>query len=250
MTIAKILIVEDDVEIQIMLRSLLEGAGYGCDMEADGLRGLERALTEPYDAVVLDLGLPSLHGLDICRALKEKKPYLPVLMLTAQGEEADIVSGLEVGSDDYLTKPFRPKELLARLRARLRETTRQKLESLARSSGSSERPNEMLTIGEIRIDFEKMRAFRGDSLLDLTAREFEVLALLASYPGRPFTREELLREVWHFEAEDYSVTVSVFFSRLRRKVEVDPERPRYILTVRGVGYRFVEPQELAQAPEK
>ena len=168
-------------------------------------------------------------------------------MLTAQGEEADVVSGLEIGSDDYILKPFRPREVLARIRVRLRDATRRKIAATEYAAPTSElRDNDLIEIGEMRIERTKMRVFRGSEQLTLSAREFEVLNLLASNPGRPFSRDELLAEVWQFDAEEYGINVSVFFSRLRRKLERDPENPKYILTVRGIGYRFVEPDEIAR----
>lgn len=253
MSVAKILLIEDDLEVRESLSALLQNAHYQCETVDDGLKGLERALQGDFDAVILDLSLPSLHGFDVCRKLRAEKPAIPILILTAQGEESDVVSSFELGSDDYILKPFRPKEVLARLRARLRESTERKysvVNSRSASFQNKDQKESELQIGGIRIDTEKMRVYHENQLLSLSAREYEVILLLASYPGRPFTREELLSEVWKFDSDDYSINVSVFFSRLRRKIEKDPDSPEYILTVRGVGYRFVEPEEWREAKQK
>ncbi len=246
----KVLVVEDDSAIVTVVRDVLEEAGFACEFIDDGLKGLQRALAEEFDLIVLDVGLPLLNGLDVCRQLKSAKPNLPVIMLTARGEESDVVSGLEVGADDYVQKPFRPKELLARVRARLREETRRKVSAVssgvgaAVAAGAKSPSTDVLNIGELNIDPEKLRVTKRGQVVGLSAREFEVVLLLATHPGRPFTREELLASVWEFAAEDYGVNVSVFMSRLRRKLEDDQENPRYLLTVRGVGYKFAEPSDL------
>lgn len=247
--IAHILLVEDDAAIATVVRDVLQESGYSCETIADGLLGLQAATQRPFDLVLLDLALPSLSGLDICRKLKADNPLLPVIMLTAHADEADVVCGLELGADDYIQKPFRPRELLARIRSRLRSSTEQKLAAGAHSPNlqalSNSSPSSVIVIGELRIDMERLRAWRNDAEVQLSAREFQVLSLLALNPGRPFSRDELLSHAWGFSSERYSVNVSIFMSRLRRKIEADAETPRYILTVRGIGYRFVEAHELS-----
>ncbi len=244
--VAKILVVEDDPSIVTVVSDALQSADFECVVEHDGAKGLHRALHEAFDLVLLDIGLPTLSGLDVCRRLKEKKPFLPIIMLTARNDEIDVVSGLEVGADDYVDKPFRAKELLARVRARLREETRKILYSLDGPSALEEasEPVPPIVIGEITVDSERMRVLKRGEPLSLSPREYEIIQLLAMNPGRPFTRKELLSCVWDLSSERYNVNVSVFMSRLRHKLEDDPEHPKYLITLRGIGYRFVEPNEL------
>lgn len=246
-TIAKILLIEDDAAIATVVHDLLSDAGYSCEVESDGMQGLQRALTADFDLLLLDVALPSISGLDICKRVKATFPLLPIIMFTARSEEADVVSGLEVGADDYIQKPFRPRELLARVRTRLREQTQRKLDravSKEVQGGDGSAPAPLLRIGALMIDAERMRVTKNGEEVQLSAREYQVLTLLAMNPGRPLSREEILEHAWNFSAERYSVNVSIFMYRLRRKIEDDPDTPRYLLTVRGVGYRFAEPHEL------
>lgn len=244
--IAKILVVEDDWSIGGLIQDTLVEAGYGCTLEADGLEGLRLALSDKFDLVLLDLNLPSLSGLDICEQIKAQKPHLPVLILTARTSESDVVAGLEKGADDYVAKPFRPRELLARVRTRLKERTRKVIAGLkAQEAATPTNSAELIRIGEVEIDAERMRVTKSGALIDLSAREFDFLFLLASHAGRPFSRNVLLQELWDSEVEEYKSNISVFVSRLRRKIEADPDNPKYLLTVHGVGYRFVEAHELA-----
>jgi two-component system alkaline phosphatase synthesis response regulator PhoP len=161
-------------------------------------------------------------------------------MLTARDSEADVVAGLEKGADDYVSKPCRPRELLARVRTRLRERTRR---SIAAAQPEHSAAEQAVVIGSLVIDPERMRVTKKNETLDISAREFDFLYLLASHPGKPFSRDVLLREIWEAGVEDYKQNISVFVSRLRRKLEDDPDNPRYLLTVHGVGYRFAEPSE-------
>ena len=244
--IAKILVVEDDWSIGGLIQDTLVEAGYGCTLEADGLEGLRLALSDKFDLLLLDLNLPSLSGLDICEQVKAQKPNLPVLILTARSSESDVVAGLEKGADDYVAKPFRPRELLARVRTRLKERTRKVIAGLkAQEEVAPVSAADLLKIGEIEIDADRMRVTKSGSLIELSAREFDFLYLLASHAGRPFSRNVLLQELWDSEVEEYKSNISVFVSRLRRKLEADPDNPKYLLTVHGVGYRFVEPNELS-----
>ena len=195
---------------------------------ADGERALELARARPPDLVVLDLGLPGLDGLDVTRELRRASPPVPIIMLTARGEETDRVLGLELGADDYLVKPFSPRELVARVRAVLRRT----------EVGQAER--ERFVVGDIAVDTGRRQVTVGDRVLDLTATEFDLLVELARQPGRVFTRAQLLGAVHGVVVESYERTVDVHIKNIRRKLEPDPHRPRYLLTVHSVGYRFAD----------
>ncbi len=250
--IAKILIIEDDSAIGLLVRETLEEAGYECRLETDGPDGLQLVLNGTFDLVVLDIGLPRLSGLDVCDAIKRKFPDLPVLMLTAQTAEIDVVTGLEKGADDYLTKPFGPRELLARIRVRLREKTRKAV--AASHSAEQQIPDyrgtepAILRIGELEIDHERMRVLKNGLPIELTAREFDFLFLLASNAGKPISREVLLEEVWESGIDAYSPNITIVVSRIRKKIETNPNSPKYLITVFGVGYRFAEPSELSSEP--
>ncbi len=246
-SVGRILIIEDDPAIGTIVSATLTTAGFVCEVIGDGMSGLKRILVEDYDLVILDLNLPSLDGLAICRQVRISKPSLPVIMLTARNLESDVVSGLEVGADDYIVKPFGERELLARVRSRLREFTQRAMDQALRDNSPTESKqpeSRSLRIGEIELDFERMRVSKRGVPVELTAREYELVSLLASHPGRPFTREELLEIVWKFSSESYAENISTMMSRIRKKIEDDPENPKYILTIRGVGYRFCEPKDL------
>lgn len=223
----RVLVIEDDANVADVVARYLSREGYQVEVVADGALGLRRALSEPPDLVVLDLMLPSLGGLEVCRRLREVAP-VPVIMLTARGEEADRIAGLELGADDYVAKPFSPRELTARVKAVLRRATG----PVARRDGEAR-----LAAGDIEVDTVSHEArVRGD-LVALTAKEFDLLVHLMRHPRRAFRRDELLREVWGFTFGDAS-TVTVHVRRLREKIENDPSDPRYVRTVWGVGYRF------------
>ncbi|MCA1582207.1 MAG: response regulator transcription factor [Acidobacteria bacterium] len=226
----RILVIEDDRDIGRLLQIHLRDAGWEAELSADGQEGLERALAGGYDLVVLDLTLPRLGGLDVCRVLREQPVWVPILMLTARSSEVDRVRGLESGADDYLTKPFSVRELVARARALFRrvEATRGELKS------------HELTAGDLTIDAQKRQVLLIGKEVELTAREFDLLHHFAQHPGRVYTRSELLDAVWGYGHEGYSHTVNSHINRLRAKVEQDPSQPRYILTVWGVGYKFAE----------
>jgi DNA-binding response OmpR family regulator len=199
----------------------------------DGCVGLERALGTRYDLIILDLMLPGVEGLDICRRLRVRPNYTPILMLTAKSSEFDRVLGLEVGADDYLTKPFGIRELLARVKALFR-----RLDAL--TSQSPLAPGETIRVGDLVIDAEKRKVTLGDRQIELTAKEFDLLVQFARHPGRVYTRSQLLDLVWGYSHGGYEHTVNSHINRLRAKIEQDPARPRYILTVWGVGYKFFE----------
>jgi len=227
----RVLVVEDDASIREVVQLGLERAGFRVATTSDGRDGLMRAKNEPYDAVVLDVMLPSLDGFEVCRELR-KTSRIPVIMLTARTDTTDVVVGLELGADDYVTKPFELSELVARLRAVLR-----------RSSGEPEEP--AVTIADIEIDPTGYVARRGGDELDLTATEFRLLLELARNAGRVMTREVLLSKVWNYDYLGDSRLVDVAVQRLRGKIEQDPANPILIRTVRGVGYRVdrVDPTE-------
>ncbi len=228
MTAFRVLIIEDDPNVSEVVARYLEREGYLVETVADGAVGLARALADPPDLVVLDLMLPSLGGLEICRQLRAVAP-VPVVMLTARGEEADRIAGLELGADDYVAKPFSPRELTARVKAVLR-----------RAAGSMPivRDEErVLRFGPLEVDVVSHEARVDGELVALTAKEFDLLVHLMRYPRRAFRREELLEDVWGFTYGDTS-TVTVHIRRLREKIEIDPSAPRHVCTVWGVGYRF------------
>ncbi|WP_235966860.1 MULTISPECIES: response regulator transcription factor [Herbidospora] len=221
----RILVVEDDPTVAGVVSDYLLRAGHTVDRAADGPTGLDRALGGGPDLVVLDLMLPGLDGLEVCRRLRAASP-VPVIMLTARGEEDDRIAGLEVGADDYVTKPFSPRELVLRVESVLR-----------RSRAAVPAVRGPLGAAGITLDPETHRAAKDGVELALTLREFDLLAHFLSHPYRAHTREELMREVWGWDFGDLS-TVTVHVRRLRGKIEDDPAQPRLIHTVWGVGYRF------------
>ncbi|MGW2746878.1 response regulator transcription factor [Streptomyces sp. NPDC001450] len=221
--LGRILVVDDDPTVAEVVAGYLDRAGYAVDRAADGPDALARAAAHRPDLVVLDLMLPGMDGLEVCRRLREHGP-VPVVMLTARGDEEDRILGLEVGADDYVTKPFSPRELVLRVESVLRR---------ARPAV----PRGPLGAAGLTVDPAARRATKNGTDLALTLREFDLLAFFLRHPGRAFGREELMREVWGWDFGDLS-TVTVHVRRLRGKVEDDPARPRLIRTVWGVGYRF------------
>ncbi len=233
----KILVIEDDLEMIELLRACSAEIGCEVDHETDGRIGLERAKQGEYRMVIVDVNLPTLGGFEVCRQLRAEKVSLPILMLTARADEIDKVLGLELGADDYVTKPFSVRELVARIKALVRRA------DISRSAPQDN--SARMKFADLEIDLTRRRVFRGTDRIDLTAVEFDLLVFLALHPGRPFSREELMREVWGYQSSGFEPTVTMHLSRLRAKVEPDPANPTFILTVRGVGYRFVEVEELA-----
>jgi DNA-binding response OmpR family regulator len=227
-TAPRVLIIEDDRNVSEVVARYLEREGYQVDIVDDGSVGLERALADPPDLVLLDLMLPSLGGLEVCRRLRASVP-VPVIMLTARGEESDRIAGLELGADDYVAKPFSPRELTARVKAVLRRATGVLAAPYAEAT--------VLRGGSLEVDPVTHEAHVDGRLVALTAKEFDLLVHLMRYPRRAFRREELLEDVWGFSYGDTS-TVTVHIRRLREKIEADPSAPRHVCTVWGVGYRF------------
>jgi two-component system alkaline phosphatase synthesis response regulator PhoP len=225
--VQRILVVEDDMQIARNLRDYLEVAGFDVTAVGDGSAALASARGDRPDLVVLDLGLPSVDGLDVARELR-RTSNVPIVMLTARGEEADRVVGLELGADDYLVKPFSPKELVARVRAVLR-----------RSSGAVGAAD-VIRASDVEIDVPKMRARVDGRPVDLTPTEFQLLQTLAREPGRVFTRGQLLDALHGVTLETYERAIDAHVKNLRKKIEPEPGRPRYVLTVHGVGYRFTD----------
>jgi DNA-binding response OmpR family regulator len=227
-----ILVAEDEPDIRTLVRDVLEHAGFDVLVTADGPATLHQARTRDPDLVVLDLGLPGLDGLDVARVLRRESD-LPIIMLTARAEESDTLVGLELGADDYITKPFSTKELVARVRAVLRRV------DAVTSQGRD------IRVADLTIDEGRMLASRADQRIDLTASEFQLLATLARHPGRVFTRGQLLDAIHGESFETYERAIDAHIKNIRRKLEPEPQTPRYVLTVFGVGYRLAEERELA-----
>jgi len=223
----KILIVEDEPDMVTGLRDNFELEGYKVIVARDGEEGLKKALEEKPDLIVLDLMLPKMSGLDVCRNLRKSSFEAPILMLTARGQELDKVLGLEVGADDYITKPFSLNELLARVRAHLRRASHEVAKV------------EHYSFGDVAVDFQKFKASKNNQPVELSPREFELLKFLVNHRGETVTREQLLDAVWGYDAMMFTRTVDNHIAKLRQKTEDDPENPAFILTVHRVGYRFV-----------
>lgn len=232
----RVLVIEDNHDIAELVKLHLRDCEAEADIEYSGTAGLVRARSHAYDLVILDLMLPGLDGLEVCRRLRECRTYVPILMLTARSAELDRVLGLEMGADDYLTKPFSIRELVARVRAIFRRVDA--------FGGAAESCN-LLEQGELRMDRDRHSASLHGEDLELTAREFELLWHFASHPGRVYRREQLLDQVWGAGYEGYEHTVNSHINRLRVKIETNPARPQYILTVWGVGYKFNDAAHLA-----
>lgn len=225
-----ILIIEDDPEIVKLLEIHLTDLIYKVSSSSDGELGLKMALENDYDLILLDLTLPSMDGIEICKRLRKQK-NTPVIMLTAKSEEIDRVLGLEIGADDYITKPFSIRELLARVKAVMRRVDSRKSDDNTTSSISAE---------GLFIDIDKRKVLLQDKRIELSPKEFELLVLMASNPGRNYSRNELLNMIWGYNFEGYEHTVNSHINRLRAKIEADMANPTFILTTWGVGYKFNE----------
>jgi len=226
----RVLVIEDDHDIAELIRLHLQDLGLDVAVCNDGVAGLDQALGRSWDLLVLDLRLPGIDGLEVCRRVRLEGKYTPILMLTARSMEMDRVLGLETGADDYLTKPFSVIEFIARVKAILRRV---------RHLAAGATPNlRVLRVGEIEIDIDRRTVRCGGRPVELTAREFDLLVHFARHPGRVYTRAQLLDQVWGLQHEAYEHTVSSHINRLRAKIEPSPVAPRYLLTIWGVGYRF------------
>ena len=235
MASSKVLIVEDDQTLLGVLRYNLAKEGYDVVTASDGAQALEVARSEKPEVIVLDIMLPKLDGFEVCRILR-REMIVPILMLTAKTEEIDKVVGLELGADDYMTKPFSVREFLARIRAMLRRTEMMKQEVAA----NKEAQPSVVKVGSLEIDPTRHQVSLSGSVLDLSPKEFDLLAFLASNPGRVFSRDYLLERVWGYDYAGGTRTVDVHIRWLRQKIEANPQHPKHLLTVRGVGYKLEE----------
>jgi two-component system alkaline phosphatase synthesis response regulator PhoP len=232
-SIRNILVVEDDADIANLLRINLEKEGYEVTRAADGREGIQLFNQGSYDLVMLDLMLPLVDGMEVCRHIRNSEDYVPVMMLTAKSEDANKVAGLEIGADDYITKPFSIAEVLARVKALGRRV--EKLTQLAQSSGEK-----VLQFGELAIQIDKRIVTRGEEDLKLTQKEFEILRILALTPGRPYSRRTLCERAGVESFDGTDRTIDTHIKRLRAKIESDRNRPVFVLTVWGFGYKFTD----------
>jgi two-component system alkaline phosphatase synthesis response regulator PhoP len=223
----RILVIEDEPQMRLGLRDNLELEGYEVETAADGEEGLAKASSFSPDLVILDIMLPKRNGFDVCRELRARSAMVPIVMLTARSAETDKVLGLELGADDYVTKPFSITELLARLRAVLRR------------AGGPKGAADLVRIGDLEIDFKLHQARRGKNRVDFTAREFDLLRYFVQHTGEVVTREQILNEVWGYEEFPTTRTIDNFVAKLRQKIERAPHAPEHILTIHGSGYKFV-----------
>jgi DNA-binding response OmpR family regulator len=226
-SMARILIVEDEPNMVAGLRDNFEYEGYNVITAADGIEGLERALAGSPDLVILDVMMPKMSGLEVCKQLKAKRPSLPIIMLTARSQEVDKVVGLELGADDYVTKPFSIRELLARVKAVLRRAR------------VVPKDQDRYSFGDIEVDLRGCRVIRSGLVVDISAKEFELLKYFICHPGENLSRERLLEQVWGYERYPSTRTVDAHIVHLRQKLEPNAEQPQFILTVHGIGYKFV-----------
>lgn len=233
----KLLVVEDEISISTLLQFNLEQAGFQVVTAMDGKSGLEKAESEVPNLIILDLMLPEMDGLEVCKELRLRKLNIPILMLTARDDEFDKVLGLELGADDYMTKPFSPREVVARVKAILRRTA-----SVNTDSEKQKDEVEHLRIGEVDIYPENYEAYFKEKALELTPKEFELLVYLARHKSRVLSREQLLSAVWNYDFVGDTRIVDVHISHLREKIESNTRKPVYIKTIRGLGYKLEEPQ--------
>ncbi len=231
----KVLVVDDEQSIVTLLQYNLEQAGFEVITANDGEEGMKKALDEQPDLMILDLMLPKMDGMEVCKQLRQQKMMTPILMLTAKDDEFDKVLGLELGADDYMTKPFSPREVLARVKAILRRT--QLLNEQEENEDSSK-----ILIGDLKILPDHYEAYFNNERLELTPKEFELLVYLAKHKGRVLTRDQLLSAVWNYDFAGDTRIVDVHISHLREKIEQNTKKPLYIKTIRGLGYKLEEPK--------
>lgn len=224
---AKILVVEDEPAMVAGLRDNFEFEGYEVITARDGAEGLRRALDESPDLVILDVMMPRMSGLEVCKQIRAKRASIPIIMLTARGQEVDKVVGLELGADDYVTKPFSIRELLARVKSVLRRTA------------VLPKDQDQHSFSDVEVDLRRCRVLRSGKVLDVSSKEFELLKYFICHAGETLSRDRLLEDVWGYETSPTTRTVDTHLVHLRQKLEPDPEQPQYFLTVHGTGYRFV-----------
>jgi two-component system alkaline phosphatase synthesis response regulator PhoP len=224
---ARILIVEDEPNMVAGLRDNFEYEGYEVITAPDGAAGLERALNTSPDLVILDVMMPRMSGLEVCKEIKSKRPAIPIIMLTARGQEVDKVVGLELGADDYVTKPFSIRELLARVKA------------VMRRAQTLPKAQDRYSFGDVEVNLRSCQVARKGKALEFSSKEFELLKYFLCHPGETLSRDRLLEEVWGYDSFPSTRTVDAHIVRLRQKIESRPEDPRFILTVHGTGYKFV-----------
>ena len=230
----KVLIIEDDPNIVELLTIHLHDLGCNIVSEKDGQKGLMTARDSSFNLIILDISLPGLNGMEVCRKIRQFDRHTPIIMLTARSEEIDKVMGLETGADDYLTKPFSIREFIARVKVVFRRN-----EEFANENGAS-LTSALINIGGLEIDLDKRKVMLNNNRIDLSPKEFELVTLLAANPGKSYSRKQLLNLVWGYDFEGYEHTVNSHINRLRAKIEGDVSNPRFILTTWGVGYRFNE----------
>ena len=237
-----VLIVEDDIDIANLVKLQLVELNCDVDMAHDGLQGLELFKSGQYDMIILDIMLPEMNGLDICKAIRNMESYVPILMLTAKSTELDRVLGLELGADDYLSKPFSLLELSARIKALFRRVDAMQANSLKQQNDNNGQKDaeQKINIGHIEINLLARSVSIDGNEIKLTAKEFDLLIFFAQHPGQVFTRTQLLDKVWGYGHDGYEHTVNSHINRLRAKVETNSAQPDYILTAWGVGYKFTE----------
>ncbi|MFN2513806.1 MAG: response regulator transcription factor [Pyrinomonadaceae bacterium] len=225
--IERILLIEDESGLVMTLTDRLSSEGYFVESAGDGEAGLARATAASFDLIILDVMLPGRGGLEVCRDLRKLGVMTPIIMLTARGQLTDKIVGLKLGADDYVTKPFEMAELLARVEAQLR-----------RAGGSGMASTEAFLFGDVRVDFRRAEAYRGDEVIELSAKEFKLLRYLIQHRGAALSRDELLNEVWGYDASVSTRTVDVHVAWLRQKLEPNQRHPQFILTIHGLGYKF------------
>lgn len=227
----RILIIEDEASLARGLKDNLEGEGFSVSTESNGKKGLEKATKEDYELVLLDVMLPEMNGFDICKSIKKQKLTLPIIMLTARSKEADKILGLELGADDYITKPFSVNELLARIKAVLRRV------QIHREA--KKKQLDFYEFGNVKLDFAKLEAYKGKKKIRFSKREFEILAYMIKRKGEVVSRNDLLDVVWGYKAFPTTRTVDNFIARIRKQVEDKPAKPKHIISIRSAGYKFV-----------
>lgn len=250
----KVLIVDDEQSIRTLLKFNLEKDGYEVTLAVDGAEGLTKASTNEFDFIILDLMLPKMDGMEVCKRLRQDKIDTPILMLTAKDDELEKIIGLELGADDYMTKPFSPREVLARMKAIFRraqsrnaddEATIEEtsLEKIVKIKNDEEDQNEIITVGDIEIHLDDYQVIVRNKPIEMTPKEFELLKYMAKRVNRTLSREQLLQRIWNFDYTGETRIVDVHISHLREKIEKDTKNPVYIKTVRGFGYKFEVPKQ-------